>query len=453
MYRKKWRILLPLLAILTLGLPCQLEAQLLLSGQIRTRSEYRDGQGSPLPQGSPAAFFLSQRSRLNLLFRNPRLRFALSLQDVRVWGQDASTINKSSVALNDGLMLHQAWIELLLSDTAHKNESLNLKIGRQELVYDNSRLLGNLDWLQQGRTHDAAVLKYYTSRWLLDLGAAFNQNKETSSGTLYNSIPPGPYPAGTNGGSMYKSLQFFHASRSLSGGKASFLLLADQFSRFGLDSAGKATVLQPGVWARYTAGFYLNQAFGNLQIESEAYAQAGHTPSGQKLDASLLSLAGHYSFSGRLSAGTGVDYTSGGHTKDRSLAFDPLYGTPHKFWGQMDYFYAASPFGPGGLVDTYIGGSYHTGKASVLNLQLHRFLSASPGYPASMYGTKRSLGSEVDINISCKLSPDATLSGGYSHFISTQLLVSPGFKSVSNAKTNNNWAFVMIDVHPRFLVQ
>src|SRR6266700_2233117 len=112
------------------------EAQLTLNGQIRTRAEFRNGQGTPLPGGTDPAFFVSQRTRLNLFYKMYRLRFGISVQDVRVWGQDVSTINRSTTPDNNGLMLHEAWTEIMLSDSTSLNSSLSIKIGRQELVYD-----------------------------------------------------------------------------------------------------------------------------------------------------------------------------------------------------------------------------------------------------------------------------------------------------------------------------
>ncbi|WP_315822862.1 hypothetical protein [Paraflavitalea speifideaquila] len=75
------------------------------------------------------------------------------------------------------------------------------------------RLLGNLDWLQQARRHDAALLKFNSGPWILHAGLAFNQNKENGSGTIYNSTPPG-YAANTNGGAAYKSMQFLYAGKN-----------------------------------------------------------------------------------------------------------------------------------------------------------------------------------------------------------------------------------------------
>src|SRR3712207_3752698 len=117
-----------------------LKAQLTLSGQLRTRTEFRDGYGAPLPETATPAFFTSQRSRLTAGFSAYRLRLGVSVQDVRVWGQDMSTINRISTTDNNALMLHEAWAEVQLTDTTMKSVEVKLKIGRQELLYDDSRL-------------------------------------------------------------------------------------------------------------------------------------------------------------------------------------------------------------------------------------------------------------------------------------------------------------------------
>ena len=41
------------------------QAQFTVSGQLRTRSELRNGQGTPQVADTAAAFFTSQRTRLN----------------------------------------------------------------------------------------------------------------------------------------------------------------------------------------------------------------------------------------------------------------------------------------------------------------------------------------------------------------------------------------------------
>ncbi len=138
------------------------EAQFSLSGQLRTRTEFRNGMGTLRAYGASPSFFTSQRTRLSAGYQHSLVQFRLTVQDIRVWGQDASSISAADGAR---LGVHEAWAELVLqnrSDSSRKNSKLDylgIRLGRQELVYDDARLLGNLDWLQQGRRHDAMVLR------------------------------------------------------------------------------------------------------------------------------------------------------------------------------------------------------------------------------------------------------------------------------------------------------
>ncbi len=137
-------------------------AQLSLHAQLRTRSELRNGLGTLQPKSSAAAFFTSQRSRLAFQLKTSRVIYQTSIQDVRVWGQDASTISNADGAR---LAVHEASADIIISDKKDSSikksvvDFFSIKIGRQEIIYDDSRLLGNLDWLQQGRRYDAAVFR------------------------------------------------------------------------------------------------------------------------------------------------------------------------------------------------------------------------------------------------------------------------------------------------------
>ncbi len=426
-----------------------LSAQLSFFGQLRTRTEYRDGQGAPLAKGLDPAFFTSQRSRLGLNFSGYRLKFGLTVQDVRVWGQDVSTINRTTTQDNNGVMLYEAWAEIAITDTLYKKGIFSFKVGRQEIVFDDQRLIGNLDWLQQGRRHDAGIFKYYTPDWNLQAGVAFNQNKENSSGTIYSETPPGNYTANTNGSAMYKSFEFGYASRRLNHGNISFLIFSDQFNKYKVDSLNIKS-FDNGSWTRLTTGFYLNNRFNKWVLTASAYYQAGRTPADQKLSAALLSANIIHDFSAKFSAGTGLDFTSGGNSGTTSHAFDPLYGTPHKFWGLMDYFYASSGFGNKGLMDYYIKSKYVFTDKVIATADVHQFFSASSVININNQYLNRNFGTEVDLVMDYYLTPVIGFETGYSHFFSTSTLTSPQVKNVTNAKSNSNWAYLMIIIKPSF---
>ena len=117
---KKLQFQIYVILFLLLDISPHAFAQLNISGQLRTRSEFRDGYATLNSKGSQAAFFTSQRSRLTFSYKWDRVNFQTSLQDVRVWGQDGSTINNAD---GNRLMVHEAWAEIFLanaSDTTYK---------------------------------------------------------------------------------------------------------------------------------------------------------------------------------------------------------------------------------------------------------------------------------------------------------------------------------------------
>lgn len=432
--------------------PVKTEAQISVSGQLRTRTELLHGQGSPLSKGDNPAFFTSQRTRLNVGYKGYRTQFYISAQDVRVWGQDASTNNRLTNSTLNGFMLHEAWGEISLLDTnkTKLGKEFALKIGRQELLYDDSRLLGNLDWLQQARRHDAVLLKYSNVGFTAHFGAAYNQNRELKTGVLYDGVPNG-YAAGTNGiGTMYKSMQFAYFGKKLKQGNVSFLIFKDDFQKYTL-SATSVKVPGKGTWNRVTVGPYLNTKLGkSWNLNASAYLQKGKDKDGLNLNAYMYSVKGLYVMNKNFSIGPGYDHTSGtaaGSNKNNS--FDPLYGTPHKFWGQMDYFYAANGFGKGGLSDLYIHSTTKISEKLSIQTDLHQFSSASAIRNSNDEKLSGNFGNELDIIGNFNLTKTISFQAGYCTFLPTNSLAQ--VKAVKDPQKMANWAYLMINIKPDFL--
>jgi hypothetical protein len=421
-------------------------AQLTATGQIRERTEARGGFGTLLQDGKKGALFNSQRARLNIGYTGYRYKFYTALQDVRVWGQDASTVNRYTIDANDGILLHEAWVDLSLVDTLSTIQNLSLKIGRQEIAYDDQKVLGSLDWLQQARRHDAIVLKYANKGWTADFGVAFNQRAELSSGTLFNG-QPGTYPAGTNGiGHAYKSFQYAYIGRKFFFGDMSFLFFKDDFQKFTGTVAAPTPI--EGVNARTTTGIYYNvNPTRKLNLNGSFYYQGGHDKFGTTISARLGSLTATYQLSRKLYLGVGADYLSGtnatGATQNNQ--FDPLYGTPHKFWGYMDYFYVASPFGAQGLFNYFVKAKYAASDKLMVNLDIHGFESA-----AKLAGNLDSyLGTEIDLKLNYKFTKLINIEGGYSVMAAKNTMAF--IKGVVNPKLTAQWAYLMLNITPNFL--
>jgi Alginate export len=438
------------------------KAQLTATGQLRTRTEMRQGQGTLTQEGDVPVLFTSQRTRLNVGFNGYRFKFFTALQDVRVWGQDGSTINRTTNDANDGFLIHEAWAEVILNDTITTIQNFSLKVGRQQISYDDQRLLGGLDWLQQGRRHDAAVLKFSNKGWMADLGVAYNQNKEANNynlnTNLYNGTPTG-YTAGTNGiGTLYKSFQYLYLGRKFAFGDASLLYFGDNFNQYTVTGTGATAVknYERGVWTRNTIGAYCSTNITRkLNLTGSLYHQGGHDKDGRSINANAASLAGTYQIGRKLFVGPGVDYLSGDDGIDvftptsDTKRFDPLYGTPHKFWGYMDYFYVASPFGRNGLLNYFFKAKYNAKDNLTFTLDIHGFKSAG-----KLKGDLNPyLGTEADLTVKYSLTKIVGLELGYSFMKGTATLASAQVKNVTNPVRDAHWAYLMLNITPNFMAK
>ena len=437
-------------------------AQFTASGQFRPRTEFRDGYTTLQTKGAETAVFTSQRTRLNVGFTGYRFKFFAAVHDVRVWGQDASTINRTTTAENNGVQLHEAWGEIMLVDTTSTIQNLSIKAGRQEISYDDQKVMGGLDWLQQARYHDAVVLKFANKGWTADFGAAFNQNKELLEGTIYNGVPNG-YAAGTNGlGTNYKSLEYLYLAKKFFFGDISFLFLSDNFNKYTNVTAGTPPVTtkvnEQGIWTRNTTGFYYNvNATRKLKFEGSFYHQFGHDKNGRGLSSNLASVTSTLQVGRKLFVGPGVDYLSGTDGTKAVTAtstnnqFDPLYGTPHKFWGSMDYFYTSSGFGAQGLLNYFLKAKYNLKDNLTLFADVHGFQSANTLSNGAGGEQTSYLGTELDLKISYNMTKMINIEAGYSFMKATNSMASAQVKNVANANLSPQWAYLMVNIKPNFL--
>jgi hypothetical protein len=419
-----------------------------------------------------------------------------------VWGQDASTISNAD---GNKLGLHEGWAEIILadkSDSSFKHPAVDyfaIKIGRQEISYDDQRLLGSLDWLQQARTHDAVVLTLLQKGWQLDLGAAFNQNTDVFNynGTFYTPANVLPYvkdskgnlaptPAGyiplvnaaglsaKNGSPAvqdlassnglyqdYKALQYIYAARTLNKTRISLLALADYFGRYINDSAiniaGKDTGYiygkhfnQKGVNARITGGFYLTSALdpaGALALVAGFYYQAGRDRDGLKLAAWTSTVSLCYTIAA-FTATAGWDYLSGNNSFSASATnhrFDPLYGTPHKFWGNMDYFYVSTGSPTGGLNNPYAKAKYK-GKRLSTELDYYYFALGSNQKGSDGRPINRYLGSELDWVSAYALNKATSVEYGFSLMAATQSMAYAKNIPPGAANLTGLWSYLMVTI-------
>jgi hypothetical protein len=417
-----------------------------LDGEIRPRAELRDGYKHLPATDAKAAFAISQRTRFNAFYGSKLFKVYVSMQDVRVWGD----VNQLDNGAYNKFALHQAWGEYFFT------ENFSFKVGRQELVYDDSRILGNVGWAQQARAHDLGLLKFEKSNFKVHLGLAFNQKKEVLFGTEYMGMK------------NYKAMQFlwFHTNFGKSG--LSFLFLNS-----GLESV-KTTDPETGDPTEFqtlytqTIGARFTPTLGPVKLAAAMYYQMGKVDADTiSLSAMYFALAATFKVSDKFNVTGGFEYLSGSSLKDKTenpdqyKSFAPLYGTNHKFNGHMDYFYVGNHVGNVGLVDIYATVKLKFGKWSIFATP-HYFMAAADVYkiktttkadfPEDSYETmSKGLGIEVDMGVAYVPQKNMKFVFGVSEMMGTETLgYIQGYSKTDDYSANGTWAYLMFVFKPNF---
>ena len=395
--------------------------------EVRPRLEYYHGYKTLVNTNQDFGLSTSQRSRINLDFKNENFQTRISLQDVRVWGNQQQLVANEDFASS----IHEAWAEAFIT------EGLSLKFGRQEIIYDDHRIFGSVNWAQQARSHDAAILKYKTSSFKSELAIAYNQDKVNLNSTQ-NAPNPKNYKSFQNLWMNYivneeinVSFLFLNNGKQMDSG-------VDRYSQ----TVGPRITYNNKTIAAHGAFYYQG---GNNNVAT------GVDNDAQKIKASYIAADVSYKFTDifsgllgyeRLSGNSQIETNDGTETK----VFTPFYGTNHKFNGYMDYFYVGSGHGNVGLQDIYLQLNAQLPKIK-LGLNLHSFAAVSDVEDPNNLNTAMSngLGTEIDFFLSFKITEGVSFKGGYSQMFATETM-----EAVKGGDRNetNNWAYAMILFKP-----
>ena len=402
-----------------------------MSLQLRPRTEYRNGAYRPLQTGEEPAILTHNRTRLTMNYSNgDKLKMRVSLQNINIWGQ-ANQVQPLD-ATNNNIGLFEAYADIKLS------ENMRTKIGRQMIALDDDRIFGTFDWHPAGRSHDALNISWKKQNTEVQTYFAFNQNYNTI-GNVNN--PAGQYFSPENA-QPYQHLQMIYAKYNFTP-KHYLSVLANNIGFKDFKTDNKTYNMQT-IGANYFGN-------GNLwNVRLSAYYQFGETNVGRKTSATLLSAVVDYKINKPSKIGLGIDYLSGDNTnkptQEATNIFNPLYGTHHKFYGIMDYFYAGNPHGNVGLLDTYVRYS------SVINPKLsisavgHFFNSGAKIYQNNQKKSNY-LGSELDLSFNYNIMKNISLTGGYSNFFNTESL--RYLKKTPNARGNQDWVWISLNINPQ----
>ncbi|MCS6990829.1 MAG: alginate export family protein [Chitinophagales bacterium] len=413
-----------------------------LSGMLRNRFEVQHGYRVPPDTNSVAQVIMMQRTRFNAGFQSDRWGAYISLQDVRTWGDQVLQTQKATLGLYEG------WFQY------HFKKNFSVKAGRQELLYDNNRIMGHTDWNMQARTVDALKLRWVpAANWQVELVGSYNQERQNLYGNYYGLANP-------------KTLDILWINRtfkdSLRSYSWSLMILGD----------GWQTDDTTGVRMRWTPGTYFQYRQGKWGLVCEFYLQRGHTlavnpksgllipDSFEVVKAYMFSVNPSFALTPNLMLTLGVDWLSGSNNLDSTQRgitklFNNQFGNNHPFYGKIDLFFNL-PFDTrrGGLIDVYAQLSPRY-KGWTFNAAFHYFSlngkvedAENPGQPLD-----KPLGTEIDLWVVKNITPEINLNSGFCLFFPTrsmEFVKSTQFSQLGGPPVTGYWFYFMVTFQPLF---
>jgi hypothetical protein len=386
--------------------------------EFRPRFEYRDGYRQLPNDTTKAAFFASQRSRLNFSYEQPKFKFHTSIQDVRVWGQYGQT------SITGSLNVFEVFAEVELV------ENFSIRMGRQKVELDNGRLFSAANWSQLGRVHDGINFIFKNNKIETELFTAFNQTAERIFETSYS-------PTLFNN---YKLLNMHYLKAPLN----------ENFTLTTINSADsfESKTNSKTLYTRGTSGGHIEFEKDNLYLTFSGYYQYGRLQSGVDISAYYFQPEIRYHLK-KWTARLGAEILSGDdatQASETSKSFVPLYGVAWKFMGNMDYFTSfPKDVKNGGLINPYLFFYYDVNKKLSLRSDFHTFYLENKVLDTQNKVVDSYLGYENDLSIHYKYNSFTNVDFGFSYMLAERSMET---LKGGNSNATPVWSYLMITFKP-----
>lgn len=372
-----------------------LPAWLRMRGEFRERVEGFEGLGF---NGSRDDLYYLSRLRINAtITASKQLSFQAQLQDARVADK---TVGPTGAPFRSPIDLRTAF-----ADVGSVAGPYTLRVGRQELVYGDQRLVGHVSWLNAARTFDGATLTLRSPRGQLDV-----------FGTSVVRTMEGEFDKSGNGNRFagaYATLPVLVPAASV-----------EPYVLWKHDRNLLSETAERGALNLTTIGLrWVGRLPAKFEYNTDTAFQAGSL-AGDRARA----FAGHYQLRSPALGGPAVrgiaeiNYASGDRnpTDGQRGTFDQLYPTPHDKYGLADqvgwrnirHLRAGVEATP--LKGLPVQANYHSWWLDETRDGLY---NAGGALLARVAGGARSshVGQELDFQLSRALTPQLQLAAGYAH--------------------------------------
>jgi len=399
-----------------------------VGGSLRPRVEFVDegAQGQAVGQSKTHT---TMQTRINVKATvDDDVSAFIQIQDVRTWGGEAATpappsITQTGTSTTGNLDLHQAYFTV-------KNvldSGVGLKIGRQEMVFDEARLIGNIGWIQQAQSFDAARADF-------DL-AALNLTAFYAETVSKDSHPTLGSTLNANASTFESRFSGLRATYSLGGKGDRATAYAYYALRPTRSGAGASATPNVAKNILYT-GLYVAKHISGFRVRFDGAYESGDKDNTTSIQAYMLTgaVSTNLDIANGANIALWVDYLSGDDgtdpTKDKH--FTTPYATNHKFYGHVDKFLNIPT---GGLTDYAV--KFWVKPAAKAKFVVHGHIFRSPQAVVS------DLGSEIDTQFHYALATNTKLVLGYSRFFAG----GTGATGVAgDPSLDTNWAFAMMSM-------
>lgn len=422
------------------------------SGMVRFRPEFRNNDD--FNSGSDDRVdAVSQRALLNMTAKiNPKLKVVIGLQDTRVWGQTCHACTSMSdydpdgspgdamgggtglarnpLASDSSTDLYQLWF--MAKEFA--GLPMNLKMGRQPLVYGDQRLIGHLGWKDQARTFDAAKTEWMIGDHQIDL--FWSKINETEEVNLRGITPKDFQTSQSKDENLYGAYGMFKLTQGAWKNSLDVYYL----------------VWEEGNLERnvQTYGFRLAGGAANVDYTGEFVWQSGDWSKGVSQQANSFDVKAGYTLPHLWNARIGAEYAYGSGDDDPSSGdhktFVFPFHTNHAFYGLQDFFSWGNMKALNGTLSVKPMNGPVTVKVDFWKFELaeaaDQWLTVVGNAPRVHVNSNSSdstdAGQEWDITVKYGYSKNLKLVGGYSVFI-------PGAaaKERSSGSDTADWGYLM----------
>ncbi len=432
------------LTFILFAVAINMNAQFKIDAQYRIRGQALHGYKKPVAEETDAAYHVGQRTRLNLRYNHEKYSTLLSIQDVRTWG-DANNVNGTGVEGKsyNNMDIYEAWVNFKFTNS-------NLKLGRQEMKYDDQRHISWRNWWNTGMTYDAATYTYDNKETGLrfDLSASYNSKKQDLTGNDFS--------GGTDYFGAVNPIQthnFLYVKKNFDNKMYVSLLAITAGYQKESDPSTLYMTNTEGLHFNYNA---TSKATDGIFGVANAFLQNGTDINGKKINANMLTAKlGYRTMEKKLEIAATFERLSGHDAKEtdedylaETHTYNHLNGARHPYYeGYIDWFVVPASTKGGGLMTLGLNVNYKLNAKDMVKFAFNNVSLATnvANNDGGYYDS--ALASTVDFTYIRSINKDIKWMNGFSYGMPTDDFNT--MKGVTDGGSNYTF-YTMITFTPKF---